>query len=44
MYLDNNLFILEGVKNKLTSASVFFFETVTLENKKIVDKYASILQ
>ena len=41
MFLDNNLFILEGVKNKLTSASVFFFETVTLENKKIVDKYVN---
>ena len=41
MYLDNNLFILEGVKNKLTSTSVFFFETVTLENKKIVDKYVN---
>jgi hypothetical protein len=41
MYLDTNLFILEEIKKKLTSTSVFFFETVTLENKKIIDKYVN---
>ncbi|MEK9994272.1 MAG: hypothetical protein VW646_05870, partial [Hydrogenophilales bacterium] len=41
MYLDNNLYILEGIKSKLTSTSVFFFETVSLENKKIIDKYVN---
>ena len=41
MYVDNNLYILEGIKSKLTSASVFFFETVSLENKKIIDKYVN---
>ena len=41
MYLDNNLYILEGIKKKLTSTSIFFFETVSLENKKIIDKYVN---
>jgi len=41
MYLDNNLLILEGFKKKITSASVFFFETVTVENKKIIDQYVN---
>ena len=41
MYVDNNLYILEGIKSKLTSTSVFFFETVSLENKKIIDQYVN---
>jgi len=41
MYLDNNLYILEGIKSRLTSSSVFFFETVSIENKKIIDKYVN---
>ena len=41
MYVDNNLYILEGIKSNLTSTSVFFFETVSLENKKIIDKYVN---
>ena len=41
MYLDNNLYILEKFKKNLTSTSIFFFETVSLENKKIIDQYVN---